>query len=46
MSDVSDSKHVVFVHGTWGNGDSLGDARRAFEAPRGTTWHCMGTPCP
>lgn len=38
MSDVSDSKHVVLIHGTWGNGDSFGDARRAFEA-RGYTVH-------
>ncbi len=32
MSGVSESKHVVLIHGTWGNGDSLADARRAFEA--------------
>ncbi len=32
MSDVSESKHVVLIHGTWGNGDSLGEARREFEA--------------
>jgi len=25
------SEHVVLIHGTWGRGDSLADARRAFE---------------
>lgn len=32
MSGVSTSKHVVLIHGTWGDGDSLADARREFEA--------------
>lgn len=35
---MSDPRHVVLVHGTWGNGDSLSDARRAFET-RGYTVH-------
>jgi pimeloyl-ACP methyl ester carboxylesterase len=38
MSAVSASKHVVLIHGTWGNGGSLSDARREFEA-RGFTVH-------
>jgi pimeloyl-ACP methyl ester carboxylesterase len=38
MSVVSGSKHVVLIHGTWGNGDSLADARREFES-RGFTVH-------
>jgi pimeloyl-ACP methyl ester carboxylesterase len=38
MSAVSDSTHVVLIHGTWGNGDSLSDARREFEK-RGHTVH-------
>ena len=38
MSDVSDSKHVVLIHGTWGNGETLSDARREFEI-RGYTVH-------
>ena len=38
MSAVSDSKHVVLIHGTWSNGDLFGDARREFEA-RGYTVH-------
>ena len=38
MSAVSDSKHVVLIHGTWFNGDVFGDARREFEA-RGYTVH-------
>jgi hypothetical protein len=32
------SEHVVLIHGTWGRGDSLADARRAFEE-RGFTVH-------
>ena len=35
---MADSKHVVLIHGTWGNGDSLSDARREFET-RGYTVH-------
>ena len=38
MSAVPDSKHVVLIHGTWGNGDMFGDARREFE-DRGYTVH-------
>ena len=38
MSAVPDSKHVVIIHGTWGNGDTFSDARREFEA-RGYTVH-------
>ena len=38
MSAVSDSKHVVLIHGTWANGDIFGDARREFEA-RGYAVH-------
>jgi hypothetical protein len=38
MSAVSDSKHVVLIHGTWFNGDIFGDARREFEA-RGYAVH-------
>lgn len=38
MSAVSDSKHVVLIHGTWSNGDTFGDARKEFEA-RGFTVH-------
>jgi hypothetical protein len=38
MSAVSDSKHVVIIHGTWFNGDIFGDARREFEA-RGYAVH-------
>jgi pimeloyl-ACP methyl ester carboxylesterase len=38
MNAVSDSTHVVLIHGTWGNGDSLADARREFEN-RGHTVH-------
>jgi pimeloyl-ACP methyl ester carboxylesterase len=38
MSAVSDSKHVVLIHGTWGRGDTLAAARRAFE-DRGFTVH-------
>ena len=38
MSVVSGSKHVVLIHGTSGNGDSLSDARRQFEN-RGCTVH-------
>jgi pimeloyl-ACP methyl ester carboxylesterase len=38
MSVVSDSKHVVLIHGTWGHGDMFGDARGEFEA-RGYTVH-------
>ena len=38
MSAVPDSKLVVLIHGTWGNGESLSDARREFEA-RGYTVH-------
>ncbi len=26
MSGMSDIRHVVLIHGTWGNGDTLGDA--------------------
>ena len=29
---MPDCKPVVLIHGTWGNGDSLSDARREFEA--------------
>lgn len=32
MRDVADSKHVLLIHGTWGNGDSLGESRLEFEA--------------
>ncbi len=35
---MSDSRHIVIVHGTWGNGDSLSDARHEFET-RGYTVH-------
>lgn len=35
---MSDTKHVVLIHGTWGNGDTLDDARREFKA-RGFTVH-------
>lgn len=38
MSGMSDSKHVDLIHGTWGNGDTLGDARREFQE-RGYTVH-------
>lgn len=38
MTGVSGSKHVVLIHGTWSHGDTLGDARREFEA-RGFTVH-------
>lgn len=38
MSVVSDSKHVVLIHGTWSDGDMFGDARHEFEA-RGYTVH-------
>ena len=38
MSGMSDSKHVVLIHGTWANGDTLGDARREFQ-DRGYTVH-------
>lgn len=38
MNAVTDSTHVVLIHGTWGNGDSLADARREFEE-RGHTVH-------
>jgi esterase/lipase len=31
-------EHVVLIHGTWGRGDSLADAWRAFEE-RGFTVH-------
>jgi pimeloyl-ACP methyl ester carboxylesterase len=35
---MSDTKHVVLIHGTWGRGDSWGPARAAFE-DRGYTVH-------
>ena len=35
---MSDARHVVLIHGTWGNGDTMGDARREFET-RGYTVH-------
>lgn len=35
---MSDTKHVVLIHGTWGRGDSWGPARAAFEE-RGYTVH-------
>ncbi len=35
---MPDPRHVVLIHGTWGNGDMFGDARREFEA-RGYTVH-------
>ncbi|VBA61844.1 alpha/beta fold hydrolase [Mycobacterium attenuatum] len=35
---MSDTKHVVLIHGTWGSGDSWGPARAAFEE-RGYTVH-------
>lgn len=35
---MSDCKHVVLIHGTWGNGDTLSDARHEFEH-RGHTVH-------
>lgn len=38
MSAVTDSKHVVLIHGTWGRGDLFDDARREFET-RGYTVH-------
>ena len=38
MSGMSDSKRVVLIHGTWVNGDTLGDARREFQ-DRGYTAH-------
>lgn len=38
MNVVSDSNHVVLIHGTWGTGDSLSDAASEFAA-RGYTVH-------
>jgi pimeloyl-ACP methyl ester carboxylesterase len=35
---MSDTKHVVLIHGTWARGDSWGPARTAFEE-RGYTVH-------
>lgn len=35
---MSDTKHVVLIHGTWSRGDSWGPARAAFEE-RGYTVH-------
>jgi hypothetical protein len=35
---VADFAHVVLIHGTWARGDTLADARRAFEE-RGFTVH-------
>jgi len=35
---MSNTKHVVLIHGTWGRGDSWGPARAAFEE-RGYTVH-------
>ena len=35
---MSDTKHVVLIHGTWASGDSWGPARAAFEE-RGYTVH-------
>jgi hypothetical protein len=35
---MSSSNHVVLIHGTWGNGDTLADARPEFEV-RGYTVH-------
>ena len=38
MNAVPDPSHVVLIHGTWGKGESLSDARREFEK-RGHTVH-------
>jgi pimeloyl-ACP methyl ester carboxylesterase len=38
MSAMSDNWHVVLIHGTWCNGDTLADARDEFEG-RGYTVH-------
>jgi len=38
LDPMTDSEHVVLIHGTWGSGDTLSDARRAFEE-RGFTVH-------
>jgi pimeloyl-ACP methyl ester carboxylesterase len=38
MNAVSETKHVVLIHGTWGTGDIWGDARGEFET-RGFTVH-------
>ena len=35
---MSDSKHVVLIHGTWGRGEMWAPARAAFEE-RGYTVH-------
>jgi esterase/lipase len=35
---MSDTKHVVLIHGTWGRGDSWAPTRAAFEE-RGYTVH-------
>lgn len=29
---MTDTNHVILVHGTWGNGDHWTEARAAFEA--------------
>jgi pimeloyl-ACP methyl ester carboxylesterase len=38
LSFMSDTKHVVLIHGTWARGDSWGPTRAAFEE-RGYTVH-------
>jgi pimeloyl-ACP methyl ester carboxylesterase len=38
LSFMSDTKHAVLIHGTWGRGDSWDPARAAFEE-RGYTVH-------
>jgi pimeloyl-ACP methyl ester carboxylesterase len=38
LSFMSDTKHVVLIHGTWARGDSWGPPRAAFEE-RGYTVH-------
>jgi hypothetical protein len=31
---VSDTKHVVLIHGSWGRGEQLASARAAFAPPK------------
>jgi esterase/lipase len=38
LSFMSDTKHVVLIHGSWGRGEQLALARAAFEE-RGYTAH-------
>lgn len=48
LSFVSDTKHVVLIHGAWARGGSWGLAFAAFEE-RGYTVHtprCVITNCP